>query len=204
MRYRAIIALLAVVLLAPPVSAGIIDVTCYNDSDGAITWGSGGWGYNPSLQNLWMWEVLHWWPAHVYADITVDGDPTITFTKNVLNDTNFDWTDYHITIIRRLTTFTIDSAVQPAGWDPPVITQPVLMNSYIIDGLDVGPAYVGSVDYFMGSGSPVLIGGSGQFKATVTFFGNSNFILEQIPTPEPAGLMLLLAGGALLFRRQRD
>jgi hypothetical protein len=207
MKFTTLFALLAVLVFSTCVSAGIMSVNCYNDGDGAIEmtdWWTTDLANKPVEADVYMDEKLNWWPAHALVDVALDTqtDPTIRFTKDVDNDSDdgSTWTGYLINVVKN-GDFSITSATQPAGWSTPVITAPVLQTSGIYAG-----RYLGSVSYDAGSGSPIPFGGSGVFKFTTSFVGDSNFCLEQIPTavPEPAMFTLLLLGlaGLAIYKRR--
>jgi hypothetical protein len=201
MRFTAWAVVLVLVCFASISSAGVLSATADNDGDGAIIMKS--WNWNGTSSVLTMNEILKWAPAHAIANFVADGDPTVTFWKDVQNDTTFAWTDYHINIIRMQNDpFTIIDALSPTGWDLPQITQPTLMPSYLIDGNPFTNVWVGSVDYYAGTGSPIAIGASGVFNAKVSFLNSANFCLEQIPTPEPGSLSLLVIGSMAMLRRR--
>ena len=204
MKHSLAFALLAVLVFSTSANAGIINVNCYNDGDGAISMTY--WDKdlsNPADGAVSMDEVLHWAPAHALVDVTTDElDPTLRITKEVDNDTGFAWNGYLINVIRN-GTFSIPSATEPIGWNTPIITAPTLQLSGIYAGL-----YEGSVSYAAGAGTPVAIGNTGVFKLTTSFSGSSTFTLEQNPInaiPEPATIILLLLSGlvglAIIKRR---
>ena len=138
-------------------------------------------------------------PAHLQGDFTVDGDPTVRILESVTNDTTFDWTDYHITFgMVQSFSFINAGLAMPAGWT--AVTSAVTAGN-IPNG---GPAgYVGTIDYYMGAGSPVLMGNDGLFGFKVTFTGSTAFSTEQIPTPEPTTILLLGLGAMSVIRRRR-
>jgi hypothetical protein len=189
MKYSTVFALLALLVLAVSANAGITGVTCYNDGDGAIIMND--WWTdlsNPVDAEVYMDETLHWAPAHALADIVVDGDPIVRFTKEVDNDSGFTWDGYVINVVRG-GNFSITGATQPSGWDAPVITAPIQQLSGIYAG-----QWLGTVSYSAGSGTPINVGDTGLFKLTTSFVGTSTFTLEQIPVPEPATITLLILG----------
>jgi hypothetical protein len=138
-------------------------------------------------------------PAHVQGDFTVNGDPTVKILEDVSNDTTFNWTDYHITFgMVQNFSFISSGLTMPAGWT--AVTSAVTAGN-IPNG---GPAgYVGTIDYYMGAGSPVLMGNDGLFGFKVTFTGSTAFSTEQIPTPEPTTIILLGLGAISVIRRRR-
>ncbi|MGA2797095.1 MAG: PEP-CTERM sorting domain-containing protein [Thermoguttaceae bacterium] len=201
MKYSLALAILAVLVLSTSANANITSVDCYNDGDGAIIMNYWDSDLSDSANGIVsMDEALHWYPAHALVDVTTDElDPTLRITKEVDNDTTYAWSGYLINVVRN-GYFTIPSATEPIGWNPPAITTPTLQVSGIYAGL-----YEGSVSYAAGAGTPVAIGNTGVFKLTTSFSGSSTFTLEQIPIPEPSTLALLLLGGLgglAIFKRR--
>lgn len=191
MKYSTVFALLVMLVFAATASAGIVSVDCYNDGDGAIIM-NGWWNSDltgtPAEADVYLDETLKWAPAHALANIVVDGDPIIRFTKEVDNGTTYDWTGYVINVVRA-GNFDITAATAPSGWNAPVITAPVEQFSGIYTG-----QWLGTVSYSAGSGTPIAVGDTGLFKLTTSFIGTSTFTLEQIPVPEPATITLLILG----------
>jgi hypothetical protein len=207
MRFSSAFAFLALLVFATCASAGIIGVNCYNDGDGAINmndWWHSDLSQVPSEVDVYMDETLKWAPAHALVDITTNTpeDPIARFTKEVDNATASAWSGYTINVIRN-GSFSITSAIEPIGWDAPVITAPTLQLSGIYAG-----QYLGTVSY--STSNPLFdipINGTGVFKLTTSFAGSSTFTLEQIPVnavPEPGTLALLACGfvGLLVARRR--
>jgi len=183
--------------------AGITGATCTQDNDGAltmnpltdVTYDPAGYLGEPSLT---VDEIQHWGPAHIYPAFEADGDPAAWILKDVVNQTNFDWTDYHFNIYMQ-NPYQITTSVQPLGWTA-TVTDPVLEENVTIDGVNKGALYHGAVDFF--GGAPIVMGSMAEFGARLFWAdGNGSFCIEQIPTPEPTALVLLLGGLAFLRRR---
>ena len=187
------------------VNASITDWSCAPDGDGAITM-----SYTNLTLDTNNGEYLldmdgkqYWHPAHLAGDFTTSDllDPKVKILEDVENDTTFAWTDYHITIGMNNNTFSIfDPAglVMPAGWTAVV--------SAVLPGLmpnGGGPGYVGTIDYYIGTGAPVAIGNDGTFGFKISFSGNTVFSTEQIPTPEPTTIGLLGLGALALLRKRK-
>ena len=198
-----IFVVMAVLAVSLPARAEIIDWNCADDGDGKIVMGAPTWGENPDYSyTLGMSCNQYGVPGdagHIGGDFTTDTelDPTVWIVESVDNYTNFAWTDYHITIGMNKT-FTIGAVVTPLDWTY-VVTAPA--PGTIPNG--GGPGWVGTVDYFVGTGSPIAITGSGDFGLKVSFLGSVAFNTEQIPTPEPTTLALLSVGALALIRRKR-
>jgi hypothetical protein len=203
---RYVVAILISILLlfaVSTVNATITDWSCAPDGDGAITMSYTNLTFDNGEYLLDMDGVQHWYPAHLAGDFTTSDllDPTVRILEGVDNDTTFAWTDYHIAIGMNNSTFAISSTsglVMPAGWFA-VVTAPV--PGQMPNG--AGPGYVGIIDYYMGTGSAIGIGDSGDFGFKISFQGNTVFSTEQIPTPEPTTILLLGLGAMSVIRRRR-
>lgn len=132
------------------------------------------------------------------------GDPTLTFSETINNQSTFSWGQYSLAVSMPQT-FTITSAsvTAPPGWAY-TITQPTLD---VMSG-----NYDGSVVYYETTGvgaSPVTPSPSANdtldFDYTVDFNSTTSFSLTESamvsPVPEPATYGLLLIGVALLCGR---
>ena len=165
-----------------------------NDSLTDLTYDSGEEEYTLTLVG-----VQHWHPAHVEGDFTTDTeqDPTVWIAETVENQTDFDWTDYHIAIGMTKDFSISTSVISPDYWTS-IISQPIA-GQPLPNG---GTGWLGTIDYYMNGGSPIAIGESGDFGFKISFLGSVSFCTEQIPTPEPATITLLGLGG-LLLRKKR-
>jgi hypothetical protein len=87
----------------------------------------------------------------------------------------------------------------PAGW---TATTTAITTGLMPNGGPMG--YVGTINYVMGTGgSPIVIGDTGTFGFKVSFLGSATFSTAQVPTPEPATLVLLGLGAVSIIRRKR-
>ena len=192
---------LVLLLLSPCVNASITGYTCDDDGDGAIVMGPNSLTLNGSGYDLEMDCTQNWYPGHILGDFTATPeDPIVRFIEDIDNDTDFAWTDYHISIGMDNSTFSIltDGLLVPTGWTADVTA---VAAGQIPNGC--GPGYVGSIDYVMGTGgSPIPIGEIGTFGFKISFTGNASFCMEQIPTPEPTSIVLLGLGAMALIRKR--
>jgi hypothetical protein len=206
MKKNLVAAILAVLFaVVPPVSATITDYNCVDDGDGAIVMGpaeltDNGLEGDALEYTLSMSGVQYWFPAHVEGDFTAPSDPKVWIAETVDNQTDFAWTDYHITIGMTKFFSISTSVIAPDDWTF-AVTQPLVAGGQTLPN-DNGIGWVGTIDYYIGAGAPIGIGESGDFGFKVTFDGSVEFCTEQIPTPEPA-TMALLSLGALVLRRKK-
>lgn len=206
MKKNLLVALLAILLVPLSlVNASIIGHSCADDGDGAIVMTGQMLGYDPlsNTYNLQMGCKQYGDPGHIEGSFTTDTplDPKVLITEILDNDTTFAWTDYHIKI-GMSKSFTIPTmygiiAMAPDGWTS-AVTQPVA--GLIPNGGDTG--WVGTIDYYVGTGSPIAVGSDGLFGFWISFAGSVSFCTEQHPTPEPATLALLCIGALALRRRK--
>lgn len=186
--------------MAAAAQANIIAWNCDDDGDGAIVMTGATWqDLGGSEYRLAVDAVQNWWPAHMEGDFTTDTelDPKVWLIQTVENSADIEplvWTDYHI-VIGMTKPFTISDISGPDDWTwvltPPVGGQPMPNG---------GTGYVGIIDYY--AGTPILPGQSGDFGFAMTFVGSIAFCTEQIPTPEPGSMALLVLGSLAMLRRR--
>lgn len=182
-------AVLAVVLATSMASGAIVNVDVTAGSEGVAV---DGYTWNQSTVDIA--ERLSAVPGTIFVDITLDSykDPTVWLVKRPLNGTTFDWTGYRIEVGAPLA-FSIDDTDAPAGWTADY-DQPVLQ----------GGKYVSTVEFtYGGAGTQIDVGQWAMFGLLVTFEGDVQFCMHQVPLPEPASLLLVLSGIAIRFVRRR-
>ncbi len=163
------------------------------------------WGYNAqgmSIQLSEGWGGI----APVGFTISDDGYPgpdnpfpggtIIEFRKNIFNQTDFNWTDFHIDLI-------------PGNGSDGITVDAASVSSDRFSDIEVMNHGDGSVSiwYFTSKGlgdTPVLIGERVNLFFTMNIFGNINFDMRQTPTPAPGALALFALAGTALRRRRRN
>jgi len=199
---RVTVCVLSVFLVASWAQADIQYWECDDDNDNYIvvddpnTTLTGGAGE----YTLSMTCTQYLYPGHIDGlfDTDTEEDPTVWIIESIKNETDFDWTDYHIDI-GMTKDFQIIGVIAPADWTW-VITAPA-PDLPLPSHTNPGTGWVGSVDMY--AGTPVDIGSTGNFGLVVSFVGDVAFCTEQVPTPEPATLGLLAIGGLAMLRRRR-
>jgi hypothetical protein len=186
-------------LVCPLATAEIIDWTCDDDGDGAIVMESALFGPSAEGYSLELICTQNWYPGHLQGDFITDTpeDPTVSLVQIITNDTDFVWTDYHITI-GMPQPFSIVGAFGPTDWTWNVT--PATDRLALPGHPTPRTCWVGTIHYY--AGSPIPIGGSGRFGFVVSFEGTVSFCTEQIPTPEPTSVLLLALGALTVLRRR--
>jgi hypothetical protein len=123
---------------------------------------------------------------------------SLWFDESLNNDTDFAWTGFNIDI-GMADTFTIShtNVIAPDGWIF-TVTDPIA--GLIPNG--GGAGYVGTVDYSIGTGSPIAIGDEAEFGFQFSFTGAGTVSYEETPIPEPATMTLLCIGALALLRKK--
>jgi len=201
--FSAILCVLVLLFAVSTVNASITGWNCADDGDGAIVMSPATWTDNGSHNyDLSMSGAQYWGPGHVAGEFTTDTDldPTVRIIEDISNDTTFDWADYHITIgMTHMFTFVNAGLLMPDGW---TVTIGAVTNGTIPNG--GGDGYVGTIDYVKGpTGDVVAMGDDGTFDLKISFSGSTSFCLQQVPTPEPATIILLGLGAVAAIRRKR-
>jgi hypothetical protein len=182
-------------------NAQITSWYCDDDNDGAIVMGTQNWSSGGGEYGLAWKCTQNAYPGHVDGTFTTDSpsDPKVLIDETVLNDTGVAWNDYHITI-GMTNTFSISNIITPDNW---IYNIGIVAPGTIPNG--GGPGYVATIDYYMGSGAPILNNAEGEFGFKLTFLGSVAFTAEQVPSfvPEPATITLLCIGALALTKRKK-
>jgi len=163
------------------------------------------WGYNAQGMTIYLSEA--WGEiAPVGFSIYDDGYPApgnpfsggtlIEFSKNIFNQTDFNWTDFHIDLI-------------PGDGSDGITVDAASVSSDRFSDIEVMNHGDGSVSiwYFTSKGlgdTPLLIGERVNLFFTMNIFGAINFDMRQTPTPAPGALALFALAGTALRRRRRN
>ncbi len=124
------------------------------------------------------------------------GGTLIEIKKDLINTTDFDWTDFHIDL------------TPGDGSDGITVDINTVFSDRFsdIEVMNHGDGSV-SISYFTDQNqgdTPVLIGESVSLSFTMNIFGNINFDMKQRPTPAPGALALFALAGAVSRRRRRN
>jgi hypothetical protein len=206
---RTVVAVLSLAI-AGSANADILDVYCADDGDGAVTMTDIAYsGLNTDEVTISVKEIQHWAPAHLDGWITTNTTTTknVWIIKEVQNDTDFIWDGYTLNVYR-MDPFSITGTWQSTGWLPSITPVNASAGSYT-DGHGQAWSYKGVVNFEpIDPSYEIAVGASGDFGAKISFAGSTDpnnqlaFMVEQIPIPEPATLVLLSMGGLLLRRRR--
>jgi MYXO-CTERM domain-containing protein len=205
MKHTWLMALLAILALGMPASAGITNHNCDDDGDGAIVMTTQTLNYEGieegiKLYTLDVTAAQYDVSANMFGDFTVDDDPRVWITQGVENDTTFAWKDYHL-VLGMTQSFTVLATSSPDGWVAPTVSD--VTEGTVGHGDAQVTGYMVTVDYLWGGeGTEVAIGDDGSFGIKVQFSGSVAFCTEQTPTPEPGSLALIGMGALALLRRR--
>ena len=124
------------------------------------------------------------------------GGTLIDISKNLFNQTDFDWTAFHIDLI-------------PGDGSDGITVDPASVSSDRFSDIEVMNNDDGSASiwYFTDrkvGDTPVLFGERVNLFFTMNILGDINFEMRQIPTPAPGALALFALAGAVLRRRRRN
>lgn len=193
---------LAVMLPCAPVTAEIIITP--NDELGGV--GSlNSWSYVVDGMSIQLFEDWGGF-APIAFTISDDGYPApdnpfsggtlIDISKNLFNQTDFDWTDFHIDLIP-------GDGSDGITVDPKSVFSDRFSNVEVMNNKDGSASIWYSTDKKQGD-MPVLIGESVHLFFTMNIFGDINFNMIQTPIPTPGALALFVLAGTVLRRRRRN
>ncbi len=138
---------------------------------------------------------------YVVVTPSSSSDPTFGTTLSVDNNTSFAWGGYDVQL-----SMPVDFVI--SGPPQTEVTAPGDWSTNIVQPTQVGPNWVGQVNY--SAGTPIALNGELDFGYTVSFTGLPSYQVDAtytaVPVPEPGTLGLLLAGlsvAALLGRRAK-
>jgi hypothetical protein len=195
MRFKAIAIILTFLACASICSAEIIG-KAKNDGTGSTDC-VGIWQTGTNDNTLVITGTQYWGPGRIIGAFYTDtpDDPTVKVMNSIDNDTDFDWTGYHVNVsMDRPFTISAQSVTTPGDWTATITQQPV----------QIGSNWIGQLD--MASGTPVIIGASLEFGYKITFNGATHYNYDQdlAPVPEPGMLVLLVCGllGLVVVRRR--
>jgi len=179
--------LLAVITLGAPVQGGFINLQCVfpGDPDGNDhVWSLDSQYSEGAAQGLLLLQESYRasGPDSVIVSGQTDSDPIFHVTKTVVNETDFVWTGYQLTLDGSAT-------FEPtASSDKFTVVQ-----------------YPDEQTVLFGEPLPVPPGESVTFNVDINVLtvGPFEFTLTQLAIPEPASMVLLALGTGLLIRRRR-
>lgn len=193
---------LAVMLPCAPVTAEIIITP--NDELGGV--GSlNSWSYVVDGMSIQLFED---WGGFAPVGFTIsdDGYPgpdnpfaggtLIDISKNIFNQTEFDWTAFHIDLIP-------GDGSDGITVDPASVSSDRFSDVMVMNNKDGSASIWYSTDKKQGD-MPVLIGESVHLFFTMNIFGDINFNMIQTPIPTPGALALFALAGTVLRRRRRN
>jgi MYXO-CTERM domain-containing protein len=137
---------------------------------------------------LGTWAVTESYVADRSTSVVIgstgfaDSDPSLHISKDVTNDSTFAWTDYHIIIGGEGVTYVPGTASS--------------------DRFGIIVPTGNTIDFYAPATVPIGSTVNVSFDILIPA-GSFNFSITQTPTPEPATLGVLAAGGLALLRRRR-
>lgn len=160
-------------------------------------WGWADAGTNPTtgLPYATAWANENWiagGTGSLNVSVTVDSDPDVTITKNLVNNTGFAWTSFTIDLVQ----------VSPFGV-PSVYAGSLGSSRFSSNSTVNGPTTASMVWNMSGTDTPVLPGQSVSFFFTFNIPGDVVFKMVQTPVPTPGATSLLGLGALVALRRRR-